>query len=154
VAGIAVQMVKPKRSALRICVLDDSSGTPTVSNAEEISADDVEIAEQLLAVARGVESRLKGLDVDRVVVRRADVPTVASKKDAPRIRLMTEGAAAAAARAAIQDTRVAMGAEAAHWYGQLKGDLDDAGAALVAGAGEHAKFSEAAAAALAGLRAP
>lgn len=147
-------MVKSKRSTLRICVLDDSSGTPTIADAEEISADDVEVVEQLLAVARGVESRLKGLAVDRVVVRRADVPTVASKKDAPRIRLLTEGAAAAAARAAVQDTRLAMGAEAAHWYGRSKSDLDKAGAALVVKAGKHAKFGEAAAAALAGFQAP
>jgi hypothetical protein len=147
-------MVKPKRSALRLCVLDDGTGTPTLSHAEEISADDVEIVEQLFAVARGVESRLKGLRVDRVVVRRADVPTVASKKDAPRIRLLTEGAAVGAARAAIQDTRLAMGVELAHWSGQAKNDLDKAGAGLVAAAGKHAKYRDAAAAALAGFHAP
>lgn len=147
-------MVKSKRSALRLCVLDDGRGSPTLSHAEEISADDVEIVEQLFAVARGVESRLKGLNVDRVIVRRADVPTVASKKDAPRIRLLTEGAAVGAARAAIQDTRLAMGVELAHWSGQAKNDLDNAGAGLVAAAGKHAKYGEAAAAALAGFQAP
>ena len=113
-------MVKPKRSALRLCVLDDGAGTPTLSHAEEISADDVDVVEQLFAVARGVESRLKGLSVDRVIVRRADVPTVASKKDAPRIRLLTEGAAVGAARAAIEDTRLAMGVELAHGLGRQR----------------------------------
>lgn len=154
VAGIAVEMVKPKRSALRICVVEDGGGTPTLSHAEEISADDVELVEQLFTVARGVESRLKGLSVDRVVVRRADIPMVGNKKDAPRIRLLTEGAASGAARAAIQDTRLAMGVELAHWYGQSKSDLDNAGAGLVAAAGEHGKYGEAAAAALAGFQAP
>lgn len=147
-------MVKSKRSALRLCVLDDGAGSLALSDAEEISADDVEIVAQLFTVARGVESRLKGLNVDRVIVRRADVPTVASKKDAPRIRLLTEGAAVGAARAAIQDTRLAMGVDLAHWHGQKKNDLDAAGAALVAAAGKHAKYSEAAAAALAGFSAP
>jgi hypothetical protein len=154
VAGIAVEMVKSKRPALRLCVLDDGGGNPTVTQAEEISADDVDVVEQVFTVARGVESRLKGLTVDRVVVRRADVPTVASKKDAPRIRLLTEGAAVGAARAAIRDTRLAMGVELAHWYRRPKNALDTAAAGLVAAAGKHAKYGEAAAAALAGFQAP
>jgi hypothetical protein len=147
-------MVKPKRSALRLCVLDDSAGIPALSDSEEISADDVEIAEQLFTVVRGVESRLRGLNVDRVIVRRADVPTVASKKDSPRIRLLTEGAAVGGARSAVHDTRLAMGVELAHWYGQSKGDMDAAGAAIVASAGKHAKYVAAVAAALAGFQAP
>lgn len=154
VAGIAIEMVKPKRSALRLCVLDDGAGSPTITDAEEIAADDVDIVEQLFAVARGVESRLKGFSVDRVIVRRADVPTVASKKDAPRVRLLTEGAAASAARAAIPDTRLAMGAELAHWCGQAKSDLDAAAVALATTAGKHSKYGEAVAAALAGFQAP
>jgi hypothetical protein len=154
VAGIAVEMVTPKRSALRLCVLDDGPGSPTITDAEEIAADDVDVVEQLLAVARGVESRVKSLGVDRVIVRRADVPMVASKKDAPRIRLLTEGAAAGAARAAITDTRLAMGVELAHWCSQSKSDLLAAADALVAAAGKHSKYGEAAAAALAGLQAP
>jgi hypothetical protein len=154
IVGIAVNMVTPKRPALRLCILDDAAGNPAVTHAEEISADDVDVVEQLFTVARGVESRLKGLDVDRVIVRRADVPTVASKKDAPRIRLLTEGAAVGASRAAIPDTRLAMGVELAHWYGQAKNDLDAAAVARVAAAGKHSKYGEAAAAALAGFRAP
>src|SRR4051812_46432798 len=118
IAGIAVSMVTPKRPAVRVCILDDAVGKAAVSHAEEIPADDVDIVDQLFAVARGVESRLKSLSIDRVVVRRADVPTVASRKDAPRIRLLTEGAAAGASRAAVVDTRLAMGVELAHWYGQ------------------------------------
>lgn len=70
VAGIAVEMVQSKRSMLRLCILDDGVGSPTITAAEEIAADDVDIVEQLFAVARGVESRLKGLGVDRVIVRR------------------------------------------------------------------------------------
>jgi hypothetical protein len=136
-----------------LCVLDDGGGDPIVSHVEEIAADDIDIVEQLFAVARGVESRLKGLNVDRVIVRRADVPTVASKKDAPRIRLLTEGAAVGASRAAVVDTRLAMGVDLAHWCGQAKSDVDAAAAALVARGSKHAKYAEAAAAALAGFQA-
>lgn len=147
-------MVTPKRPALRLCIVDDGSGNATVTHAEEISSDDVDIVDQLFTVARGVESRVKSLSVDRVIVRRADVPTVASKKDAPRIRLLTEGAAVGASRAAVVDTRLAMGVELAHWYGQAKNDLDAAAVSLVAAAGMHSKYGEAAAAALAGFQAP
>jgi hypothetical protein len=154
IAGIAVNMVTPKRPALRLCILDDVGGNAAVTHTEEISADDVDIVEQLFAVARGVESRLKSLSVDRVIVRRADVPTVASKKDAPRIRLLTEGAAVGASRAAVVDTRLGMGVELAHWYGQAKNQLDASAASLVAAAGMHSKYGEAAAAALAGFQAP
>ena len=154
IAGIAVKMVTTKRPTLHLCVLDDGSGSPAVSHAEEISADDVDIVEQLLTVARGVESRLKSLNVDRVIARRADVPAVASKKDAPRIRLLTEGAAVAAARAAVVDVRLAMGVDLARWYGQAKDDLDAAAGSLVASANTHSRHTEAAAAALAGFQAP
>lgn len=146
-------MVKPKRPALRLCVLEGGN-SPIVGHCEEISADDVDVAEQLFGFARGVESRVKSLNVDRVIVRRADIPMVSSKKDAPRIRLLAEGAAVGGARSAIKDTRLAMGVELAQWYGQSKSDLDHDAAALVAAAGEHGKYGEAAAAALAGLRAP
>ena len=66
-------------------------------------------AAQLVGTFRGAQRVQQAIDF-----RRADVPTVASKKDAPRIRLLTEGAAVGAARAAIQDTRLAMGVELAH----------------------------------------
>lgn len=154
VAGIAVSMVTPKRPALRLVVVDDSGRSPAIERVEEISADDVDIVEQLFKVARAVESRVKGLKVDRVVVRRADVPTQASKKDGPRRRLLTEGAATGASRSIAVDTRLAMGKEIAQWYGHPKAKLDDDGAALTTAAGEHSKYGEAAAAALGGLNAP
>jgi hypothetical protein len=147
-------MVSPKRPYLRLVVLDDKTGSTAIEVAEEISADDVDTVEQLFAFARGVESRLRGLQVDRAIVRRADFPTTATKRDAPRLRLLTEGAATSAARAAVVDTRLGMGKELAHWYGKPKASLDSAGAALVSAANQHSKYAEAAAAALAGLSAP
>lgn len=139
---------------MRLVVLDNRTGTTETQAAEEIPTDDVEIAEQLFQVARAVESRIRGLDVDRVIVRRADVPTRASKKEGPRLRLLIEGAVVGAARGVVTDTRLGMGREVAHWHGSLKDDLDNEAKKLLTSAGKHAKFSDAASAALAGLSLP
>lgn len=105
-------MTSPKRPTIRLVVVDNGSGSAAIAKAEEIPSDNVDTVEQLFHAARAVESRLKGLNVDRVVIRQADA-MYASRKEGPRRRL--------------------------------------AGAALVSAANEHAKYAEAAAAALAGL---
>lgn len=151
VAGLAVNIPTRGRPVVRLVVLDDGSGTAETKAAEEIPTGDVQIAEQLFQIARSVESRLKGLSVDRVIVRRADVPTRASKKEGPRLRLLMEGAVVSAARSVVTDTRLGMGKDVAHWRGSLKDDLDDEAKQLMTSAGKQAKFAEAAGAALAGL---
>jgi hypothetical protein len=142
------------RPVVRLVVLDNASGSPVVAAAEEIPADDAEITEQLYQVGRSVESRLRGLNVERVIVRRADVPAMASKKDGPRVRLLIEGSVVSAARSIVTDTRLGMGKDVAHWGGKLKDDLDEDAKQVVTGANHQAKFTEAAAAALAGLAIP
>jgi hypothetical protein len=153
-AGFAVNMPSRGRPVVRLVVIDDASGSPVVAAAEEIPTDDAELAEQLYQVGRSVESRLRGLNIDRVIVRRADVPVMASKKDGPRIRLLIEGSVVSAARSTVTDTRLAMGKDVAHWGGKLKDELDEDATNLVTGAGHHAKFAEAAAAGLAGVALP
>lgn len=150
-AGFAVSIPTPQRPVARLVVLDNASGSPALIAAEEFPSEDVEIAEQLFGVARSVESRLIGLGATRVIVRRADVPTQASKKDGPRLRLLFEGAVVSAARSAVVDTRLGMAKDVAHWHGSLKADLDADAAALLVAIGAHAKYAEAASAALAGL---
>lgn len=135
-------------------MLDNGSGSVAVAAAEEIPTQDVEIAEQLYQVGRSVESRLRGLNVDRVIVRRADVARMPSNRDGPRLRLLIEGSAVGAARSVVTDTRLGMGKDVAHWAGKLKDDLDQDGKQLVTGAGHQAKYAEASAAALAGLALP
>lgn len=146
--------IPTKGRPVRLVVLDSGSGAPLLIVVEEIPADDAEIVDQLFQAARSVESRMRGLSVDRVVVRRADVPTQASKKDGPRLRLLIEGAVVGAARSAVTDTRLGMGKDVAHWHGTLKDDLDDEAKVMLAGAGKQMKFAEAACAALAGLALP
>ncbi len=154
VAGLAVNIPTRGRPVVRLVVLDDATGTAEAKAAEEISTDAVAITDQLFHVARSIESRVRGLAVDRVIVRRADVPTRASKKEGPRLRLLVEGAVVSAARGVVIDTRLGMGKDIAHWHGSVKSDLDDAAAQLMTTTGKHAKFAEAAGAALAGLALP
>lgn len=150
VAGLAVNVTTPKRPTIRLVVVDDNGGVPAIKNAEEIPSANVDTVQQLFHAGRSVESRLKGLKVDRVVIRQAD-PMYASRKDGPRRRLEVEGAAAAAARAVVVDTRLAVGKELGSWYSGSKADVDAAGAALVKAENQHSKYGEATAAALAGL---
>lgn len=151
VAGIAVAVPTPKRPVIRIVVIDDSSGQPVLDTAEEITLPDVEMVEQLFQAGRGVESRLVGLNVDRVVVREAEAMH-ASRKDGPRRRMKVEGAVAAAARSAVEDTRLGAGSDLGQWTGSSKDAVDADGKALVASAGANAKYVEAAAAALVAVR--
>lgn len=150
VAGIAVEVTSPKRPTIRLVVVDDSNAGVAITRVEEIPADNVDTVEQLFHAARAVESRVKGLNIDRVVVRQAETQ-YASRKEGPRLRLLVEGAAAAAARAVVVDTQLGAGSDLAQSCGKSKADIDAEGKALVAAAGEHSKFGEAAAAALAGL---
>jgi hypothetical protein len=137
-----------------VVLLDDVSGTPMLETAEEIPTRDVDIPEQLFQVGRSVESRLRGLRADRVVVRRADVPRRASKKEGPRLRLLIEGATVSAARSAVTDTHLGMGRDVAHWHGSKKDALDTDSKQMLTAAGEHAKYAEALSAARAGFVLP
>lgn len=154
VAGLAVSIPTRGRPVVRLVVLDNASGSADIAAAEEIPAADAEIAEQLYQVGRSVESRLRGLNVGRVIVRRADVPATPSKKDGPRLRLLIEGSVVSAARNIVTDTRLGMGKDVAHWRGKLKDDLDQEAGQLMTSAGRQGKFAEAAGAALAGLVLP
>lgn len=151
VAGLAVSIATRGRPVVRLVVLDNASGSTEVAKAEEIPTENVGIAEQIFQVGRSVESRLRGLNVGRVIVRRADVPTQPSKKEGPRLRLLIEGAVVSAARSVVTDTRLGMGKEVAHWHGSSKDDLDEEAKQLMLAAGNQTKFAEAAGAALAGL---
>ncbi len=150
-AGIAVSIPTRGHPVVRLVVLDDTSGSPQVAAAEQIPAHDVEPAEQLYQIGRSIESRVHGLNVNRVIVRLADLPKTASKKPGPRLRLLIEGSVVGAARRIVRDTRLGMGKDVAHWDRKLKDDLDKEAKQLLTGTGHQVKFTEATAAALVGL---
>ena len=154
VAGIAVDSPSRGRPAIRLVVVDDATGLPEIELAEDYPSNGVNLAVQLHDAAEAVRSRLGVLGVDRVVVRRADRPPVASNADGPRYRLLMEGAATSAARSVVVDTRIGTGADTGGWFGSNKATLDTAAQQLVDRHQLHARYREATAAALAGTKAP
>jgi hypothetical protein len=150
-AGIAVDFPSRGRPTARLVVMIDSAAGPTVEGHEAFTSDDVDLATQLHDMAEAVRSRLTGVGVDRALVRRADQPPQASKKEGPRLRLLAEGAVISAARSVVVDTRVGTGRDTGAWYGSNKATLD-ADAKQVANGHRLARaYEEATAAALAAL---
>jgi hypothetical protein len=153
VAGIAVKMPSGGRPSVRIIVADDASGSSVISDAQEITSDHADLPEQLHDAAESVRSRLKALNVERVVVRRADRPTTPSNQDGPRYRLIMEGAVTSAARSEVIDTRIGTGKDTGAWYGGKKATVDIEAERLLAAASlSPTKYLEATSAALAALR--
>lgn len=151
VAGIAVDIPRRGRPVARLVVIDDASGSALIDNVADFTSDDTDLATQAHDIAEAVRSRLRGVSVDRVVVRRADRPPRASNTEGPRIRLVIEGAITGAARGTVTDTRIGTGRELGSRFGSSKAALDTAASTVVTSANKDARFVEAAAAALAAL---
>jgi hypothetical protein len=137
-----------------LVVASGTAHAPSVETTEEFTSDDVDLPTQLHDIARTVGSRLEGLDVDRVILRRADTPAVASKKEGPQLRLLAEGAAASAARATVVDTRIGSGKDVGAWAGSDKATADAQAAQVLIAEGVDDRYCEAASAAIAGLSLP
>lgn len=154
VAGICVEITARGRPMARLVVVDDAAGAPTVDRVADFPSDNVDIATQLHDGAEAVKSRLTGLAVDRVVVRRADRPPRPSNQEGPRMRLLMEGAIVSAARSVVIDTRVGTGKDTGTWFGSTKAGVDAAAESLLQAQRQPLPYKEATAAALAGLNAP
>lgn len=151
VAGIATKMISKGRPSVRLVVVTDTPALAVV-DAVTLPSDNTELAEKLHDTAEAIRSRLAGLAVDRVVVRRADCAQVPSNQEGPRIRLLTEGAVTSAARSVVVQTHIGTGKDAGEWYGSNKATVDADAAALATSCGvDGSIYSEAIAAALAGL---
>lgn len=151
VAGIAVDVPSPGRPAGRLVVATNVGGSPAIEVVGDFPADDAEVSVLLHDAAEAVRSRLEGLQVDRVVVRRADRPPKASNADGPKFRLLLEGALTSAARSVVVDTRLGTGKDTGAWFGSSKADVDATASALLTAASLHRRYLEATSAALAGL---
>jgi hypothetical protein len=150
-AGLAVEIPSRGRPTTRLVVLDDATGSPVIVSSETVPGRDGDLATQLHDVSEAVKSRLQGLAVDRVVVRRADRPPRASNGEGPRLRLLTEGAVTSAARSVVVDTRIGTGKETGSWFGSNKPSVDHASSSLLQMSGINASFVEATSAALAAM---
>jgi hypothetical protein len=146
VLGIAVHFPSKGRPAARAVLLDGSWSAPKALDEFELTSAATDLPTQLRDLADGLRSRLKGLTPERVVIRRADYAP-ASNKPGPRLRLLAEGALAAAARAEIADVVLLEGKDlAARCPAGKKSALD-----LHASTALPNAPAEAAAAALAGI---
>jgi hypothetical protein len=146
--GVCVHMASKGRPSADVVVAEGSWGSAVEIERFELTSNKQELATIFYELASGLRSHLAGLHADRVVIRRADVPTRASKKEGPRLRLLAEGALVGAARAEVEDVLVLTGKElAARSPTASKDDLDAEAERQLAGSPV-----EAAAAALAGLK--
>lgn len=153
--GLAVDMPKPGRPVVNCVILDDPHGPTNAAVLADVSLVDAfpfktahepwaEIVSQYFAEVSG---RVSTLDLDIVVVRRADVYKVGRLGDGPRLRLAVEGAITAAASLHVKNTHLRTGADCASHYGQTKDKMDADSLTLTT----HKSQQEAAAAALSGL---
>lgn len=152
VAGISVAMASRQRPTAYLVILDDSSGKEVIEANQAFPADDVDLATQLHDTAKAVRSRLEGLAVERVIVRRADRPPSANNTEGPRLRLLMEGAVTSAARGVVMETMLGTGVDTGTWFGARKADVDAASAQLLSQHDLHSRYTEATSAALAALR--
>jgi len=132
--------------------LDDAEGEPLIVASEPFPSRDTDIATQLHDVAEAVRSRLEGLVVERVVVRRADRPARANNNEGPRLRLLVEGAITSAARSVVVETNIGTGKDIGAWYGSNKSGVNAAASLLLQSQGLDVGYAEATAAALAAMR--
>ncbi len=151
VAGVAVDVPSSGRPAGRLVVASDAGGSVDIELVADFPGDAADLPVQLHDAAEALRSRLEGLAVERVVVRRADRPPRATNAEGPKLRLMLEGALTSAARSVVVDTRIGTGKEAGAWFGSNKAGVEDEADRLLQAASLHNRYREAATAALAGL---
>lgn len=107
--GIAVHIPSKGRPAADVVVLEGMWATPVHVTTFKLTSTHDDLPTVLHDLAAGLSSRLSGLNVDRVVIRRADKPTRPSNYEGPRTRLLAEGAIAACAKTAIEHVVLADG---------------------------------------------
>jgi hypothetical protein len=107
--GIAVHIQSKGRPAAAAVVIEGSWGGPILVTSFKLTSTHDDLPTLLQDLGSGLSSRLSGLSVDRVVVRRADKPTRPSNYEGPRTRLLAEGAITSSAKVAVDDVILADG---------------------------------------------
>lgn len=152
--GIAVKMETEGRPTARGVVIDSGSNPPAIVDSFAFTGDDVEFTRQLFELSQATRSRIAALSPDRVVVCRADFPPAGSRRPGPKLRLLAEGAIAAAAREAAPATYLATGKDIGEWDCTSKDEVRAKAKAMVQASGMPLKWVEAAAAAIGALVRP
>lgn len=154
VIGIAVVMQGDYKATAFCVIVDDSSGTAVVSDQFEITNDEADLSTRLYDMSENIRTRVDSLAPDRVVIRRADFPPMGSRQEAPKVRLLAEGALASGARSKCVATYLATGKDIGGWCRTDKASVDADAKSLVKTAGLAQKFAAAASAALGALSHP
>jgi hypothetical protein len=146
VLGLTTRFVTAGKPTLSCVVLEGSRETPKYTTGYELKTSASEIITQIEDLCRKLSNELSGLNPDSVVIRVADTPPAASRKNGPRHRLMIEGALAYVCREhKVAQVAYRRGKECGEALGVSKS------VAMLLGQDVDPKFSEAAAAALSGL---
>lgn len=145
-AGIAVELPSRGRPKAAVVIVDGAVHAPNLVDAFDLTTDSDELSNAIHDIAANLRNRLQGLRVDRVVIRRADIPPRANNREGPRTRLLVEGGLVIGARDVVDDVILAVGRDVAGRVGRSKAQLDEDGASLTGG-----ERSGAAAAAISGL---
>jgi len=152
--GIAVKMETEGRPTARGILTETGAVPPAIVDQFELSGDDVDFTRQLFELSQSTKSRLTALHPDRVVVCRADFPPQQSRTEGPKLRLLAEGAIAAAAREVVPETFLTTGKEIGEWDHSSKDQVKVKAKAMVKTHGLPLKWVEAAMAAIGALVRP
>ncbi len=140
-----------QKATAYVVIVDDSSGTPGVVDQFAITNDEADLATRLYDMAENIRTKVKTLSPDRVAIRRADFPPTGSRKEAPKVRLLAEGALTSAARSNCVNTYLATGKDFGTWCGSDKDTVEADAKALAKSAGLPQKYARAIGAALGAL---
>lgn len=154
--GLSVDFPKTMRPVVHAVLLSDpynATPIPTLADITVAAEFDLTSAEEDWAKLasdyfQATSGRISTLRPAAVIIRRADMPKRPNNYDGPRLRLVIEGALAAAAYQHVTNTRLRTGVACANAYNKSdKSTLDAHGKGLV----QKATRFEAAGAALSGL---
>jgi hypothetical protein len=129
--GIAVRMETEGRPTARGILTETGSAPPVIVDSFALTGDDVDFTRQLFELSQSTKSRMEALRPDKVVVCRADFPPQQSRREGPKLRLLAEGAIAAAAREVVPDTFLATGKELGEWDHSSKDEVKAKATAMV-----------------------
>lgn len=135
-------------------VLDDSSGSPVVESNFEITNDEADLSTRLYDMAENIRTKVDTLEPERVAIRRADFPPAGNRREAPKVRLLVEGALTSAARSKCVETYLGTGRDFGTWCSSDKDAVEADAKALASSAGLAQKFATAISAGLGALAHP
>lgn len=135
-------------------VVDNSSGAPKIVDKFDVTNDEADLATRLYDMAENVRTKVDSLAPDAVVIRRADFPPTGSRKEAPKVRLLAEGALASASRHKCVDTYLGSGRDFGTWTGTGKDAVEIEAKSLLKDAGLALKYLHAACAGIAAFSHP